>query len=64
MNPQTLKELNTLTNSDDYSPELEAQDPYFDRATQLELRRRIADMDAGRGEQHNLIEVDLCRDSI
>jgi len=25
-----------------YSPELEAQDPYFDRATQAELTRRMA----------------------
>jgi len=26
---------------DSYSPELEAQDPFFNRATQAELRRRI-----------------------
>jgi len=32
----------------DYSLELEAQDPYFTREEQAELRRRIADMDAGR----------------
>jgi len=33
---------------DTYSSELEAEDPFFNRATQLELRRRIADMEAGR----------------
>jgi len=27
--------------NDFYSPELEAQDPIFDRATQAEIRRRI-----------------------
>ena len=31
-----------------YSAEWEAEDPYFDRETQLELARRARDMDAGR----------------
>jgi len=32
----------------EYSAEMEAADPFFDRATQAELHRRAADMDAGR----------------
>jgi hypothetical protein len=30
-----------METDDNYSPELEAQDPFFNRATQAELRRRI-----------------------
>jgi len=32
---------------DTYSAELEAQDSFFDRATQAELVRRAKDMDTG-----------------
>jgi hypothetical protein len=32
----------------EYSAEMEAGDPFFDRATQAELHRRAADMDTGR----------------
>jgi len=32
---------------DDYSAELEAQDPYFTRKEQAELRRRIEAVEAG-----------------
>ena len=32
----------------EHSAELEAEDPFFNRATQAELQRRAADMDAGR----------------
>jgi DNA-damage-inducible protein J len=31
-----------------YSKELEEQDPYFDRATQVELRRAIAEAEEGK----------------
>jgi hypothetical protein len=34
--------------SDFYSPELEAQGPFFNRATQAELVRRLKDLEAGR----------------
>jgi len=42
MNPQTLEKLNTSAELDSYSPELEAQDPFFNRATQRELDIRMA----------------------
>jgi hypothetical protein len=38
---------------DAYSPELEAQDPIFNRDVQAELRRQIADMEAGRNVVYN-----------
>jgi DNA-damage-inducible protein J len=37
----------------EYSQELEAQDPFFNRANQAELWRRIDDMEAGRNILHN-----------
>lgn len=43
----------------EYSPELEAQDPFFDRATQAELVRRARNMDAGINcIEHEIIETD------
>ena len=41
----------------EYSPELEAQDPFFNRATQAELHRRIKNFEAGKCHFHELIEV-------
>jgi len=40
----------------EYSPEIEAQDPFFNRATQAEILRRIRDVEA-RGED-SLIDFD------
>jgi antitoxin component of RelBE/YafQ-DinJ toxin-antitoxin module len=37
----------------EYSPELEAQDPFFNRATQAELARRLDDLESGRNILHN-----------
>ena len=43
----------------EYCPELEAQDAFFNRATQAELWRRVADVEAGRNCQfHELVEVE------
>ena len=43
----------------EYSPELEAHDPFFDRATQAELVRRARNMDAGINcVEHEIIETD------
>jgi hypothetical protein len=42
----------------DFDAELFARDPVFDRATQAEIRRRVADMDAGRNVvYHDIIET-------
>jgi antitoxin component of RelBE/YafQ-DinJ toxin-antitoxin module len=41
----------------EYSPELEAQDPFFNRATQAELHRRIKNFEAGKCQFQELIEV-------
>ena len=41
----------------EYSPELEAQDPFFNRATQAELYRRLKNLEAGKCQFHELIEV-------
>jgi hypothetical protein len=38
---------------DTYSPELEAQDAVFTREVQADLRRQIADMEAGRNVVYN-----------
>jgi hypothetical protein len=52
--PQPLDLAHDETSSDDsYSPEMEAQDSIFNRAAQTELRRQIADMEAGRNVVHN-----------
>jgi hypothetical protein len=40
--------IGPMNGEDKYSPELEARDPFFDRATQAELRRRIEDVRARR----------------
>ena len=41
----------------EYSAELEAQDPFFNRATQAELARRAREMDAGINcAYHELVE--------
>jgi DNA-damage-inducible protein J len=42
-----------------YSAELEAEDPFFNRATQAELARRIRNLDNGVNcAYHDLIEID------
>ena len=44
---------------DDYSAEWEAEDPFFNRATQLELLRRARNMKAGINcSEHEIIEID------
>jgi len=44
---------------DDYSAEWEAEDPFFNRATQLELLRRAKNMKAGINcSDHETIETD------
>ena len=47
-NEQTIKIDKSEPPGFEYCPELEAEDPFFNRATQAELQRRAADMDAGR----------------
>lgn len=43
---------------DEYSEELEAQDPYFNHEMQAELARRARNVDAGINcEEHELIEI-------
>ena len=47
------------TNDDDYSAEWEAEDPFFNRETQLELLRRAKNMKAGINcSEHEIIETD------
>ena len=41
-----------------YSPELEAQDPFFNRAMQAELHRRIKNVEAGNMVYHCLLSAD------
>jgi hypothetical protein len=44
--PATLHAL--LECKDEYDPELEAEDPYFNRTMQTDIRRAIAEMAAGK----------------
>ena len=55
---QVLEDIQTDEAPEDftYSAELEAQDPFFNRATQAELARRIKDIDAGRNIVHKTME--------
>jgi hypothetical protein len=42
----------------DFDQELFARDPVFNRAFQAELRRRVANVKAGKVVYHDLIEVE------
>ena len=47
----------TKTNDFEFSPELEAQDPYFNRKMQEVLHRQLKNFEAGNYHDHDLIEV-------
>ena len=39
-------------------PFVEAEDPFYSEANMARLRRAVADLNAGKGVEHELIEVD------